>query len=95
MFAVNPRNEGFFLVWADPEAPLSSSTKSSAGIASSILNREVFKAIVREAQEEKLALRYHVYASLAPYTGPGIEFYKIPDRVLERRPLNPSGNGDN
>lgn len=83
MFATNAKNEGFFLVWADPEAPLNSSTKSSAGIASSILNREVFKAIVREAQEEKLALRYHVYASLAPYTGPGIEFYKIPDRVLE------------
>lgn len=84
LFATNPKNEGFFLVWADPEAPLSASSKSSSGIASSILNREVFKAIVREAQEEKLALRYHVYASLAPYTGPGIEFYKIPDKVLEQ-----------
>lgn len=29
------------------------------------------------------SIHYHVYAALAPYTGSSVEFYKIPDRVLE------------
>jgi len=75
MFAVNPRNEGFFLVWDSPEKP-------------SVLNRDVFRAIVQEAQNAGLASRYHVYASIAPYTGDGLEFYKIPDKVLEHIGFN-------
>jgi adenine-specific DNA-methyltransferase len=49
----------------------------------SVLNREVFKSIAAEAVAAGLATRYHVYASVAPYTGAGIEFYKIPEKVLE------------
>lgn len=76
LFAVNSRDEGFFLIWDSPDTP-------------SILNREAFKRIVEEAKTAKLASRYHVYASIAPYTGSGIEFYKIPDKVLEHIGFNP------
>lgn len=75
LFAVNGKNEGFFLIWDAPDA-LSS------------LNREAFKRIVEESKTAGLAARYHVYASLAPYTGSGIEFYKIPDSVLEHIGFN-------
>lgn len=70
LFAVNAKDEGFFLIWDSPDAP-------------SILNRDAFKAVVEEAKAAGLAARYHVYASLAPYTGSSVEFYKIPDKVLE------------
>jgi adenine-specific DNA-methyltransferase len=76
LFAVNPKEEGFFLVWQAAAHP-------------SVLNREVFKEIVGEAQAAKLNSRYHVYATVAPYTGAGIEFYKIPDKVLEHIGFNP------
>ena len=82
LFAVNPKNEGFFLVWTSPDNP-------------SILNREVFRAVVAEAKEAGLATRFHVYANLAPYTGSGIEFYKIPDRVLEHIGFNPRSDAFN
>jgi adenine-specific DNA-methyltransferase len=75
LFATNPKNEGFFLIWDNPETP-------------SVLNRDAFKAIVAEAAGAGLAERYHVYASIAPYTGAGVEFYKIPDRVLEHIGFN-------
>ena len=75
LFAVNPKNEGFFLVWESPDK-------------SSVLNREVFKTLIEEGKSANLAARYHVYASIAPYTGAGIEFYKIPDRVLEHIGFN-------
>ncbi len=75
LFAVNPKNEGFFLIWDAPDQP-------------SLLNREAFKRIVEEARAAKLGAHYHVYASLAPYTGDGIEFYKIPDKVLEHIGFN-------
>lgn len=75
LFGVNPKNEGFFLIWDGPEKP-------------SLLNRDAFKQIVAEAKTEGLAARYHVYASLAPYAGSGIEFYKIPDSVLEHIGFN-------
>jgi adenine-specific DNA-methyltransferase len=82
LFGVNPSEEGFFLVW-----------ESNNG--SSILNREVLKKIVEEARVNKLASRYHVYASIAPYTGAGIEFYKIPDKVLEHIGFNPRSDAFN
>lgn len=75
LFAVNARTEGFFLVWDGADKP-------------SILNRETFKAIVAEAKKHALTDRYHVYASLAPYSGRTVEFYKIPDRVLEQIGFN-------
>jgi adenine-specific DNA-methyltransferase len=75
LFAVNPNEEGFFLVWQSAHQP-------------SVLNRDVFKAIVEEAKAARLAARFHVYASVAPYTGAGIDFYKIPDKVLEHIGFN-------
>lgn len=75
LFAVNTLNEGFFLVWAAPDQP-------------SHLTRAVFKEIVHEAKANGLAGRYHVYAALAPYTGNDIEFYQIPDKVLEHIGFN-------
>lgn len=75
LFAVNGKNEGFFLIWDAPDAPSS-------------LNRDAFRRIVEEAKTAGLAARYNVYASLAPYTGSGIEFYKIPDSVLEHIGFN-------
>ena len=75
LFATNPKNEGFFLIWNNPDTP-------------SVLNRNTFRAIVAEAAAAKLVERYHVYASIAPYTGAGVEFYKIPDRVLEHIGFN-------
>jgi len=82
LFAVNPKNEGFFLVWQAPDK-------------ASVLNREVFREIVAEAKAASLAPRYHVYASIAPYTGAGIEFYKIPDKVLEHIGFNPRSDAFN
>lgn len=82
LFAVNPKDEGFFLVWQAADKP-------------SVLNREVFKAITAEAKAAGLASRYHVYASIAPYTGAGIEFYKIPDKVLEHIGFNPRSDAFN
>jgi len=75
LFAMNSRNEGFFLVWTAPDQP-------------STLTRTVFKEIVQEAKAAGLAGRYHVYAALAPYTGNDIEFYQIPDKVLEHIGFN-------
>ncbi len=82
LFAVNSRDEGFFLVWQSADR-------------TSILNRDVFKAIVQEAKTAGLMSRYHVYASIAPYTGSGIEFYKIPDKVLEHIGFNPRSDAFN
>ena len=82
LFAVNPKNEGFFLVW-------------DAADALSVLNRDVFRAIVQEAKVEALASRYHVYASTALYTGASVEFYKIPDKVLEHIGFNPRADAYN
>lgn len=75
LFAVNSRNEGFFLVWTAPDQP-------------SQLTRAVFKEIIHEAKANELVGRYHVYAALAPYTGNDIEFYQIPDKVLEHIGFN-------
>ena len=63
------------MVWDGPETP-------------SVLNRDAFRRIVHEAAGAGLTPRYHVYASLAPYTGDGLEFYKIPDKVLEHIGFN-------
>lgn len=82
LFAVNPKNEGFFLVW-------------DAANTLSVLNRDVFRALVQEAKAENLVSRYHVYASTALYTGASVEFYKIPDKVLEHIGFNPRADSYN
>ncbi len=82
LFAVNPKDEGFFLVWQSSDQP-------------SVLSRDVFKEIVAESKAAALKSRYHVYASIAPYTGAGIEFYKIPDKVLEHIGFNPRSDAFN
>lgn len=82
LFAVSPKSEGFFLVWQAADKP-------------SVLSRDVFKEIVSESQAAGLNARYHVYASIAPYTGAGIEFYKIPDKVLEHIGFNPRSDAFN
>lgn len=82
LFAVNSKNEGFFLIWDSPEQP-------------SMLSRDAFKRIVEEAKASGLASRYHIYATIAPYTGSNIEFYKIPDSVLEHIGFNPRSDAYN
>lgn len=75
LFAVNAKDEGFFLIWDAPDKP-------------SALDKGAFREIAEEARQASLTARYHVYASIAPYTGSSVEFYKIPDRVLEHIGFN-------
>jgi len=77
LFAVSARGEGFFLIWNGPDKP-------------SVLDRVAFRGIVEEARAENLAPLYHVYARTAIYPGPNIEFYQIPDRILEKLGFNES-----
>ena len=87
LFAISAREEGFFLVWSGPQKP-------------AILDRTAFKAIVEEARAADLKPPYHVYARVSAYSGPNIEFYQIPQRILEKLGFNEateplfSSNGD-
>jgi adenine-specific DNA-methyltransferase len=75
LFAVSTRNEGFFVVWNGPGKP-------------AVLDRTAFREIVEEAKAEGLSAPYHVYARTTTYSGPNIEFYQIPDRILEKLGFN-------
>lgn len=75
LFASNGRGEGYFLVWNGPGKP-------------SILDRAAFRGIAEEAKVAGLKAPYHVYASICIYSGPNIEFYQIPDRILEKLGFN-------
>lgn len=75
LFAKSPRGEGYFLIWNGP------SNKS-------VLNREAFRAISREAAAEGLSHPFHVYARISTYSGPNVEFYQIPHRILEKLGFN-------
>lgn len=75
LFAVNARNEGYFLVWNVPAQP-------------SVLNRQTFRDIAEEAKAGGLQPPLHVYARICTYSGPNIEFYQIPDRILEKLGFN-------
>lgn len=77
LFGVDGNRRGYFLVWDGPEAP-------------NRLNRIIFKEIAREAKEQGLGAPFHVYARLNSYDGPNVEFYQIPDRVLEKLGVNTS-----
>lgn len=77
LFGVDGNRRGYFLVWEGPDAR-------------NRLNRAVFKEIVAEAKEHGLSAPFHVYARLNSYDGPNVEFYQIPDRILEKLGVNTS-----
>ncbi len=77
LFAVSPRDEGYFLVWRTPTQP-------------STLDRETFLAIAEEAKARNLKTPYHVYARIRTFSGPNVEFYQIPNRILEKLGFNES-----
>lgn len=77
LFGVDGGQRGYFLVWEGPNGQ-------------NRLNRIVFKDIVGEAREHGLSPPYHVYARLNSYDGPNVEFYQIPDRILEKLGVNTS-----
>lgn len=75
LFAKSSRGEGFFLVWNGPKLP-------------AVLDRAAFRAIAAEAQAEGLTQPFHVYARISTYGGPNVEFYQIPNKVLEKLGFN-------
>jgi adenine-specific DNA-methyltransferase len=40
--------------------------------------------IGEEAKKADLKTPYHVYARICTYSGPNVEFYQIPNRILEK-----------
>jgi adenine-specific DNA-methyltransferase len=75
LFAKSAKGEGFFLVWNGPDAP-------------SVLNRATFRAIAAEAEAEGLTQPFHVYARISTYSGPNVEFYQIPNKILDALGFN-------
>jgi adenine-specific DNA-methyltransferase len=75
LFAVGGRGEGYFLVWSGPDNP-------------SVLNRDAFRKIAEEARAAGLNPPYHVYARTCTYSGPNIEFYQIPNKILDKLGFN-------
>ena len=70
LFAKSGKGEGFFLVWNGPDKP-------------SVLNRTAFRAIAAEAEAEGISQPFHVYARISTYSGPNVEFYQIPSKILD------------
>ena len=75
LFAGNNRQNGYFLIWNGPGKV-------------SILDRAMFRTVAEEARAANLVPPYHVYARLSSYSGPNIEFYQIPDRILDKLGFN-------
>jgi adenine-specific DNA-methyltransferase len=75
LFAISGKGEGYFLVWNGPNNP-------------SVLNREAFRKIADEAKQASLKPPFHVYARTCTYSGPNIEFYQIPNRILDKLGFN-------
>lgn len=75
LFAKSARDEGFFLIWNGPKEP-------------SVLNRSAFREIAAEAAAEGLTQPFHVYARISTYSGPNVEFYQIPNRILDALGFN-------
>lgn len=75
LFAVSGTGEGFFLIWNGPDQD-------------SVLNRAAFRSIADQAEEAGLLQPYHVYARQSTYSGPNVEFYQIPNRILEKLGFN-------
>lgn len=85
LFAKSNRGEGFFLVWNGPNKP-------------SVLNRAAFRAIAAEAEAEGISQPFHVYARISTYSGPNVEFYQIPNKILDvlgfNEAVHPYGVGE-
>jgi adenine-specific DNA-methyltransferase len=75
LFGVDGTGRGYFLIWDGPAG------KNN-------LDRVVFKEVAKEARDHKLKPPFHVYARLNSYDGPNVEFYQIPDRILEQLGVN-------
>lgn len=75
LFGISGRGEGYFLIWNGPQKP-------------AVLDRPMFKTIAEEAKAASLKPPYHVYARVSAYSGPNIEFYQIPNRILEKLGFN-------
>ena len=75
LFAKSAKGEGFFLVWNGPGEP-------------SVLNRASFRAIALEAEAQGLTQPLHVYARISTYSGPNVEFYQIPTKILDALGFN-------
>lgn len=75
LFAISSHGEGFFLVWNGPDKP-------------SVLDRIAFRGVAEEAKVYGLMPPFHVYARTSIYPGPNIEFYQIPDRILDKLGFN-------
>jgi adenine-specific DNA-methyltransferase len=75
LFAVDARGRGYFLVWDGPGRE-------------SRLNRDTFHELAEEARQHDLTPPFHVYARLCTYSGPNVEFYQIPDRILDKLGFN-------
>ena len=75
LFAVSSREAGYFLVWNGPHK-------------SAVLARAEFKNIAEEAKKANVKPPFHVYARVCAYSGPNIEFYQIPNRILEKLGFN-------
>jgi adenine-specific DNA-methyltransferase len=79
LFATSVRGEGFFLIWEGPAHP-------------SVLNHSTYNLIADEAETQGLNFPFHVYARRSIYNGPGVEFYQIPNRILEKLGFNESSD---
>ncbi len=75
LFARSGRGEGFFLVWNGPDNP-------------SVLNREAFRCIAREAQEEGLTQRSMSTRGSRPTADPTSSSTRFPNRILEKLGFN-------
>jgi adenine-specific DNA-methyltransferase len=75
LFGVDGTGRGYFLIWDGPAGK-------------NHLDRVVFKEVAKEARDHKLKPPFHVYARLNSYDGPNVEFYQIPDRILEQLGVN-------
>jgi len=75
LFGVDGNGRGYFLVWDGPDGQ-------------NRLNRATFKEIAKEAKDHDLTAPFHVYARLNSYDGPNVEFYQIPDKVLDKLGVN-------
>ncbi len=75
LFAVGNKEEGYFLIWNSPEKE-------------SFLDRTSFRKVVEEAKKSNVDPPYHVYARRCTYSGPNVEFYQIPNRILEKLGFN-------
>lgn len=75
LFATSGTGQGYFLVWDGPSE-------------ASNLNMATFRQIAEEAKVAGLSAPFHVYARRSTYLGPGVEFYQIPNRILEKLGFN-------